>query len=218
MHKRALLLWTGGKDSALAFYRAQAAGYEIIRLVTFAPTAPHFRAHPIPVMKKQSACLGVPHEVIIVEEPLKDAYRTALAACAQKYDIATIVTGDIALVNSQPNWIAECCADMAVEILMPLWGEDRGQLMEALVAAGFHVVISCARSKYFSADWIGRRIDEETLAELQTLHEQTGLDMCGENGEYHTLVLDGPIFKYPVALSSTGALPHDDLWCIALSR
>jgi diphthamide synthase (EF-2-diphthine--ammonia ligase) len=107
MSKRAMVLWTGGKDSSLAFYKAKAAGYDIVGLVTFVPLDGEFLAHPLSFMKYQAEALGVPHYAVEIREPFKASYEQAISSLKEKYDIDTLVTGDIAEVDGLPNWSSE---------------------------------------------------------------------------------------------------------------
>ena len=111
-----------------------------------------------------------------------------------------MITGDIAEVDGHPNWIRERSTAIGMDVSTPLWGRDRTTLLRQLRRGGFRIRISCVDTRRMSQDWVGREIDEPAIAELQSLHERTGLDVCGEAGEYHTLVTDGPMFRRAVAI------------------
>lgn len=195
----AAVLWTGGKDSALAMQVAGDGGLDIKRLVTFAPRGGNFLAHPLSVMALQAEAIGLPHQVIQIEEPYFESYRAGLGGLLAE-GIGTVVTGDIAEVAGMPNWIRQCCQGLGVEVQTPLWGGDRRGLMLRLIDGGFRVIFSCVKRPWFTADWLGRTIDRVVLAEMERLSAVNGLDLCGENGEYHSLVLDGPMFRKRVAI------------------
>lgn len=209
----AAVLWTGGKDSALALFEAREAGYAVNRLVTFAPPQPDFLAHPLPVLARQAEALGLPHEVLTVNEPHGENYRAHLRRLHSEESIATLITGDIAEVAGQPNWIRACCETTALRVFTPLWGRDRLALLKRLLALRFRVLVSCAKAPWFTPDWVGREIDEALIATLVSVRARTHLDLCGEEGEYHTLVLDCPLFNRELRLTGTsrhsrGGLHH----------
>src|SRR5512143_1795281 len=104
---RSAVLWTGGKDSAMALYEAGRMGYAICCLVTFAPAGARFLAHPLTMMKMQSEALTLPHRVFTVVEPFEDGYEAALRQLKDELGIDRVVTGDITEVEGRPNWIRE---------------------------------------------------------------------------------------------------------------
>ena len=136
--------------------------------------------------------------------------------------IDTVITGDIAEVGGSPNWIRERSRPVGMKVLTPLWGRDRLALLEQLRAAGFKVVFSCVHTRWLSAEWVGRELDDAAIIGLRTLREQNGLDLCGEEGEYHTLVTDGPGFKQRIQIGSHAkcsrdALVHLDIHALKLA-
>lgn len=195
MSKRAIVLWTGGKDSSLALYQAKRSGCEIAALVTFVPAEKEFLAHPLNVLKSQAEALEIPHHTVEIREPFKEGYEKAISGLKEKYKIDALITGDIAEVDGHPNWIRECSQPSGVEVLTPLWSCEREELLDRLFAHQFKIIFSCVKKPWFTPDWLGKELNRDTLTQLRDLNLRTGLDICGENGEYHTLVLDGPLFK-----------------------
>jgi len=193
--KNAAVLWTGGKDSSLALYEATLLGYAITSLVTFAPDEPRFLAHPLNFMKYQAECLGIPHDILTVHEPLRESYEKAIYSLRERDGVTTLVSGDIAQVSGHPNWIRECSDYAGIDVLTPLWGSDRLELLNRLLSYKFKVIFSCVKRPWFTEEWLGMELDRVSLDRLCKLHAETGLDVCGEQGEYHSLVLDGPHFK-----------------------
>ena len=103
MMRKAAVLWTGGKESSLAYHQASLLGYKITSLITFVPRAPDFLAHPLNFMKYQAAAIGLPHHIIEVSEPFKASYAAAICCLREKQRIDTLITGDIAEVDRQPT-------------------------------------------------------------------------------------------------------------------
>lgn len=199
---RAAVLWTGGKDCSMAFYKAELSGYRIEKLVTFTPRKGKFLAHPLSFMKYQAQALATQHIQVIIDNPFKRSYERAILSLRDHYGIGTLVTGDIAEVNGHPNWISECCQYSGVDVLTPLWGFDRRKLLQKILSCGFKVIFSCVRKPWLSEDWLGRELNKDSIEQLLRIGLEKGFDICGEQGEYHTLVLDGPIFEKSVQIGS----------------
>lgn len=212
--KRASVLWTGGKDSALALYEAQLKGFDIVNLVTFAPVGERFLAHPLDFIVHQAEALGLPHTIIGTKEPFKESYERAIYALKESGGIDMLVTGDIAEVDGYPNWIRECCESSRMEVYTPLWRSDRTVLMKRLISNDFKVIFSCVRRPWFTADWIAKPLEIQMLGQLQKMNADKGLDICGEQGEYHTLVLDGPSFKKQICIASYSTYKEESFMCI----
>jgi uncharacterized protein (TIGR00290 family) len=208
--QNAAMLWTGGKDSALALFEASQSGYNVRCLVTFAPPQPDFLAHPLAFMKLQAEALGLPHSVLQVREPFEEGYETHLRQLRNE-GIDAVITGDIAEVGGSPNWIRERSRPVGMEVHTPLWGRDRQDLLEQLLSHRFEVMFSCVKKRWLTESWVGRRLDEAAIAELRNVRTRTGLDLCGEEGEYHTLVSDGPQFKQAVRAHSYSIRATDSL-------
>jgi len=209
--QNAAMLWTGGKDCSLAFYEARRDGYEVRCLVTFAPANPNFLAHPPAFIKLQAQALALPHHILSINAPFDKSYEVALGRLRDEMGIETVITGDIAEVNGSPNWIRERSRPVGMKVHTPLWGRDRLTLLRQLLDKRFCVLFSCVKTNWLGEDWIGRELDETTIANLQIVRERTGLDLCGEEGEYHTLVTDGPYFKCRIAIRSASKRATDSL-------
>jgi diphthine-ammonia ligase len=207
----AAVLWTGGKDSVLALHEARQSGHCVQCLVTFAPSEPDFLAHPVAFMKLQAEALALPHFLWPVHEPFAESYEAGLRWLKETMHVDTVITGDIAEVGGSPNWIRERSRPVGMNVLTPLWGRDRLALLQKLLATGFKVIFSCIKTRWLNAGWIGRELDPQAIAELRALREQNGLDLCGEEGEYHTLVTDAPDFKQRVQLGAFRVREREEL-------
>jgi len=221
--QNAAMLWTGGKDSSLALFEAAQAGFCVRCLVTFAPPEPDFLAHPMTFMKLQAQALGLPHYVLQVDQPFEEGYETHLRAMRNDMGIDAVITGDIAEVGGSPNWIRERSRPVGMRVHTPLWGRDRRVLLEQLLSHGFEVLFSCIKKRWLTESWVGRELDEPAIADLQIVRERTGLDLCGEEGEYHTLVADGPQFTRAIRVDSysvrgTESLAHMEIHNLTLAQ
>ncbi len=194
---KAAVLWTGGKDSALAF-QVSLNLHDIRRLVCFVPADNRqFLAHPTELMALQARKIGTPIEFVPISEPYPLSYRQQIEAIRDT-GIEVLITGDISTVGGMPNWIDEV-AEGLVEVHKPLWELDRHAILDMLISNKFKVVCSLAYKKHFQQTIVGRYLDAERISELK----QLPIDACGEQGEYHTWVLDAPFFKAPVQLKGT---------------
>lgn len=215
------MLWTGGKDSAMALYEAQKNDYRVRCLVTFAPPKPNFLAHPLSVIKMQSQALEQPHYILPVNAPFAKSYEAALRWLRDEMGIGCVTTGDIAEVGGYPNWISERSRAVGIDVHAPLWGRNRTILLQQLVNREFKTCVSCINTRWLNENWVGRELDGATIAKLANISARTGLDLCGEEGEYHTLVTDGPPFIHQVDIRSyskgtTGSLAYMEIQDMSL--
>lgn len=187
--KRAVVLWTGGKDCCLALHCARDSGWDIVGLVTFVPDGDaEFHAHPLPEMAAQAQALGLPWQKMTVRAPYREGYVAALRQLrAQGVD--AVATGDIDRVEGHPNWIAECAVGTGLQVLLPLWHRPREALMGELLSRGIRARIQWLNRADLPREWLGQVIDASLLVKMQEHSARTGWDLCGENGEYHTMVV-----------------------------
>lgn len=187
--------WSGGKDSALAYHKAIAQGHKVCCIVAFLWENPSL-AHPIEIIELQAEALRTKLIKAYVREPYFEHYRQAVNQLAKEEGIEAIITGDIAPLDAfHGNWMENVCMGSGLKVAKPLWGMDRQRIMEELMRKGFKVIFSCVKKPWFNEEWLGCELNLETLERLKDLSAKQGIDLCGENGEYHTLVLDSPDFN-----------------------
>jgi diphthine-ammonia ligase len=200
------VLWSGGKDSSFACYKAIANGYDITCTVTFVweTPSPCAYAHPLPLIALQSKVLGINHIEARVKDgqPYFEQYVEAVSRLIKEDGIEGIVTGDIVFLDiSRRNWIDDVCKELGIKVIKPLWDVDRYKMLTELISRGFKAVFTCVKQPWFDETWLGRELDWECLEDLKELREKHGIDLCGELGEYHTIVLDAPFFKQAIEIS-----------------
>src|SRR2546428_985234 len=181
-NKRSAVLWTGGKDCALAMHEAMQQGYEIVKLVTFAPKEADFRAHPLPVLKAQSESIELPHQIIEVQEPFKESYERGIAQLKAE-GIETLISGDIDFVDNQPNWIRERSLAIGMQVLTPLWHRDRIELLNLITEYDFRIILSCVKKPWFTKTWLGDELNEDKIEQLIFLNTLNDVDIYGENDD-----------------------------------
>lgn len=192
---RALCSFSGGKDSCLALWRAQRLGLDIrTLLVMFEEGGERSRSHALPaaLLERQANALGL--ELMMRKASWADYERVFTDALrelkAQGYERA--VFGDIDL-QAHRDWEERVCAAAELTPVLPLWQRDRRELAYEVIDSGFRCVVVCVDSKHLPDEFCGREYDRSFLADLPA-----GVDACGENGEFHTFVYDGPNFSKPV--------------------
>jgi diphthine-ammonia ligase len=201
MGAKAAVSWTGGKDCCLALHEVHSLGHTITALVTFVPEDnPGFLAHPLPFMALQAEALGLSHLQRVIGMPFKESYVEAIRALRTQNGIEMLVIGDIDFINGAPNWIRQCAKGTGVEVFSPLWQVPRSTILEMMLARCLDVQISCVKTPTLSEGWVGRKLDKDAIRELENLERDGVLDACGENGEYHTMVVDAPLFRKQISI------------------
>ncbi|MCO4291695.1 hypothetical protein NF867_02315 [Solitalea sp. MAHUQ-68] len=213
----AAVLWTGGKDCVLALHFAKKEELSINLLITFAPKNADFLAHPIKVLKLQAEAIGIPHRIIEINEPYKESYENAIAHLKDE-GIDLLISGDIDEVNSYPNWIKERSAVSGMGVYAPLWQLDRKDLLNELVNRNFKVIFSLVRKPWFTRSWVGDLITSAKIDQLSMFKELKGIDLSGEQGEYHTLVLDCPAFAKAIVIDKSSIEEKDDMYYLRLEE
>lgn len=202
---RALCSFSGGKDSCLALWRAQQLGFDVrTLLVMFEEAGERSRSHALPahLLSRQASALGL--DLMIRRASWADYEQVFTAALCElkEREYASAVFGDIDL-QAHRDWEERVCAAAGLAPVLPLWHRDRRELAHEVIASGFRCVVVCVDSKFLPDEFCGREYDESFLADLPA-----EVDACGENGEFHTFVYDGPNFSKPVEFEICGLEPY----------
>jgi uncharacterized protein (TIGR00290 family) len=199
---KAFMNWSGGKDSSLCLYRAQRQGLPVQALLT-SLNAIHNRIsmHGVrrALLEQQSYSLGLPlHTIELPEQPGMETYEQALRARHRQllnHGFSQAVYGDIFLEDLKA-YREELLSKDGLKACFPLWKEDTAALMEEFLQLGFRAIVVCVDGNLLGKEFCGREIDAGFVKDLPP-----GVDICGENGEYHSFVFDGPIFSKPVSFA-----------------
>jgi uncharacterized protein (TIGR00290 family) len=202
-----VLSFSGGKDSVLALERLRADGWDVRALLAAVVEDDGTLAmHGVPerLVALQAASLGVPLAPLRVpREAANPVYEARLAAALEPFraqGVGHVAFGDLFLADIKAYRDA-LMARLGFEPVYPLWRADTAALAQRLVDEGYRGVAVCIDTAKLGAEWAGRELGAEFFAGLPA-----GIDPCGENGEFHTFVYDGPAFAYPVRFErSTGA-------------
>lgn len=191
----AIASWSGGKDSCLACFKAMERGYQIgflLNLISRKYQRCCFHGLTRELIRLQSELIDIPlfqkgvsDNMALYEAEFKEAVTSLKSKGAQE-----MIFGDIYL-EEHKKWVERVCQDLEIEMVEPLWETLPEKVLEEFIDLGFKAIVVSAQASLFSKDIIGRQIDRAFLAELK----RKEMCLCGENGEYHTFVIDGPIFK-----------------------
>jgi uncharacterized protein (TIGR00290 family) len=190
------LMWSGGKDSALALDRARRAGLEVARLVSFYDSTTRrvrFHATRVEMLEAQASAIGVPLRAIATSWPeMEWALRAELASLRDEA-FAGVIFGDIHLADVRA-WYEERVTAAGLGHVEPIWGEPSPALLDEFISSGGRAVITCVDRARLDDAFLGRVVDQSFAADIAT----TGVDACGENGEFHSFAFAGPAFAKPV--------------------
>lgn len=188
--------YSGGKDSMLAIHRAIQNGMKLqALLITYNTDRGRSWFHGIPedVLMAISESIGVPiHLIRTAGAEYGDNFEKALLEEKQR-GAQACVFGDID-IPGHLEWGSERCRAVGLTPCFPLWQENRRALAEECIRSGFRPVVTVVDTSRLDASFAGKPLTLETLQRM----EEAGIDPCGENGEYHSFVSDGPIFSHPV--------------------
>jgi uncharacterized protein (TIGR00290 family) len=193
----ALVSWSGGKDSAWALHEIRLAGeYELAGLLTtFNEPAKRVAMHGIrkELVERQAQALDLPLFPVQLPWPCSnEEYESRLTETLQalidELSITHIIFGDLYLQDIR-DYREKQMSDLGLQTVFPLWGRDTSELSRSMIDGGLKAIISCVDTDQLDAAYSGRNYDDELL---ESLPKQ--VDPCGENGEFHTLVHDGPMF------------------------
>lgn len=216
MKPRVVLSWSSGKDSAWSLHvLRQDPEVEVIGLLTTV-NATHARvamhSTRLALAKAQADAAGLPLQVIPLPWPCpNDVYeREMLSAVADALarGATHIAFGDLFLEDIRAYRIRQL-EGSGLQPLFPLWGEPTATLARRMLDAGLVAIVTCVDPRQLSATFAGRTFDHAMLADLPA-----GVDPCGENGEFHTCVLAGPMFRAPIR-ATVGAVVERDGFCFA---
>lgn len=182
-------MWSGGKDSCLAVWRFVEAGGKVDRLICML-NENRSRAHGLnrDIVARQAEAIGI--EVVFGSSTLD--YGKVLKEIIEELGTRKVIFGDIFLEEHR-RWIEEFCSKIGVQPVFPLWGDDTLNLAEEFVSVGFEAYVVAVR-KDVDVNILGKKFDEELIKTLVS----AGIDPCGENGEFHTFVVNGPLFRKKV--------------------
>jgi diphthine-ammonia ligase len=210
MSPHALVSWSGGKDSFFAALKAKEEGYALkVLLNVLNEEGQISRSHGIPasILQAQAQSLNLPiHLVASSWNDYEPKFTAALESLGKEYHLSHAVFGDIDLEDHR-QWEEKVCTNAGLSAVLPLWQKNRKDLVFHMLASGLKtIIVSC--NETMGARFIGVLLTPAVIEELESL----GIDPCGETGEYHTLVIDGPSFTFPLEVEIRQKLQHQNFW------
>lgn len=211
-----LASWSGGKDGCFACYEAMRQGYKVTYLVNFITQGHHrvsFHGTDTKLIQLQSQAIGIP---LLQKETTWNRYeqefKEAVRSLVPK-GIKGMIFGDIYL-QEHLDWVERVCGDIGIEAVLPLWGRKTKEIVADFIDSGFEAVIVSAKSNLIDREWMGHNVDMDFINYLS----ERDIDPCGENGEYHTLVVDGPIFKSRIEIRQSSIIRRNSYWLLDTSQ
>jgi diphthine-ammonia ligase len=192
--------WSGGKDSCFAYYKAVKQNLDVISLISFmhSPERSNFHAIRADILDEQAKSIGVQiFKRVTDPESYEQQFKETMLQFKAK-GAEGLVTGDIyEVAMHEERWLERICKEIGLTPIRPLWQGDTKQILKDYVDSGFKATVVRTKLNVLGEEWLGRQLNQDFLNDILQL---PGVDPCGEGGEYHTLVTDGPIFKNHIKL------------------
>jgi len=200
MKEKIILSWSGGKDSSLAYcYLRETGAYEIAGLLTTVTDGyDRVSMHGVRriLLEQQAKSLGLPlQKVYISKDATNNEYESRMREVLVAYqdrDISSVGFGDISLEDVR-RYREEKLAQLGMKGVFPLWKRDTAELIRDFIDLGFKAIVTCVDSRLLDSSFVGKMIDDDFISRLPS-----HVDPNGENGEFHSFVIDGPIFKQKI--------------------
>ncbi len=212
MKEKVVLAWSGGKDSAMALHALLASGrYEVVSLLTTVSKQYERISHHgvrVELLEQQAAAIGIHlhklylHQANCSIEDYEAVMEKAMLEYKEK-NVLTVAFGDIFLQDLR-EYRQRNLAKVGMKAIFPIWGRDTTEIVQTFIALGFKAYLTCVDGEKLGAEFAGRPIDADLIRDLPD-----GVDPCGENGEFHSYVYDGPIFQRPVEVSAGEVVLRD---------
>ncbi len=212
--------WSGGKDCCLACYQASVSGLEVRYLANMvSEDGRRSWSHGLSseLLQVQSRAIGIP---LVQRLTSRDSYETEFKAMLRDFKGEGIdggVFGDIDF-NEHREWIKRVCQYADIVPHLPLWGQEQAKILRDFVDLGFEAVVVAAKADLFGEEILGRKLDLDFIKHLKELKTTKEITPCGEAGEYHTFVVDGPLFKRRVEILETNKVSREGRWFLEILR
>jgi diphthine-ammonia ligase len=204
--------WSGGKDSCLACYKTIKEGHQIRYLLNFISNQYKrccFHGIEANLIHLQAELIGIP---LIQKEvnPDMEKYETEFKAAVSELKtkgIEGMVFGDIYLEEHR-DWVERVCHDLEILPTEPLWDNPPLKTVEEFIDLGFKAIVVSCKTDILGKDFVGRYVDKDLVQELK----MRNICPCGENGEFHTFVTDGPMFKRSIEILESEPVLKEGFW------
>ena len=193
--------WSGGKECCLAYHKVVKQGHQVVCLLSFEYQRPYI-FHSFPIMELQSKTLGIPLKVVRIKKAYEDILR-----CPDKTQRRT---GHRRHSHWRHSWSGmrlsslsyyeSMAKQLGLAFMMPNEG-DTYDVLKEVVDTGLRPVLNCVNTNFFGEEWLGRKLDPESVKELKALADEKGVDVASEDGQgYHSTVVEAPLFKESIVI------------------
>ncbi|WP_287583522.1 diphthine--ammonia ligase [Candidatus Borrarchaeum sp.] len=208
--------WSGGKESSLALYKALKEGLKVGYLFTMLnEDGLRSRGHGLrkEVIEAQAKAIQIP---IIYGKATWDSYEDEFKRVIRDLKNRGIEGGVFGDLDFQENrdWVEKVCSEVGLQVYEPLWKQKYEIVLAEFMDRGFEAIIVSAKSDLIDSNWIGHPLNWDFIEFLR----RRKIDLCGENGEYHTLVTNGPIFKRHLKILESRELEKTDRWLLDILK
>lgn len=215
--ERVFTSWSGGKDSCFACYRAGASGLKVrylLNMVTEDGKRSWTHGLSTESLQIQSQAMGIP---LVQRRTTRIKYETEfkdVLLTLKHKGITGGVFGDID-VEEHRQWVERVCRQVGIKPYLPLWGQSQDKIMRDIIGSGFEAVIVATKADLLGEEWLGRKVDLDFLSKIE---QMKGVTPCGEAGEYHTFVIDGPLFKKRVEILASKNVLREGHWFLEIAK
>ena len=214
----AFVSWSGGKDCCQAAYLAVQEGYRIrclLNMVTAGGERSCSHGLAARWITLQSAAMNIP---LVQKTTTGENYETVFTEALKELKAAGIETGIFGDIDFNPHreWIEKVCSRAGITPVLPLWQKEQPRLAQDFIREGFKSVIVAARADLLGREWVGRIFDNAFLADLANLRGE--ISPCGESGEFHSLVIDGPLFSRRLDIREKETVRREDHWFLDIIK
>jgi uncharacterized protein (TIGR00290 family) len=187
--------WSGGKDGCFAVHKALKQGFDVSSLLTLMSAEGKSNFHRLPpeLLTAQSEAVGIQ---LVKWQTTPDSYEAEFKKALRQIKatgVEGLVTGDIYEVSMhEEGWLERVCKEVGLKPVKPLWLADTKKLLREFVDLGFNATVVKINNKVLGQEWLGRELNNQFYEDIIKVKN---VDPCGEGGEYHTCITDGPLFK-----------------------
>ncbi len=209
--KKAFVSWSGGKDCCLACFKAMNDGLDVRFLLNMATEdGMRSRSHGLSkeVLEMQAQAIDLP---LIQRMTSWNDYEQEFSKVLlelKEQGVTDGIFGDIDL-DEHRLWVERVCQEYGITPHLPLWAQDQSALLREFIDSGFKALIVAVDASVMGEEWLGRVVDANLVVDLE---KAGNITPCGEAGEYHTLVIGGPIFKKDLEVSTAERIMRDNHW------
>jgi uncharacterized protein (TIGR00290 family) len=213
--------WSGGKDCCQAYWKEVSLGQDIgYFLNTYRRESGRVAFHGVraDLIRKQAESIGV-H--LLQKEVFGDCYEAQFLEALEQLkdrDVTGIVFGDMDVAENR-QWAENVCRRAGLDSYFPLWGIDQKAVLNDFIGMGFKAMVVATDQRFFGEETLGHELDENWVNHISQFNSIDGnplVTYCGENGEYHTFVYDGPAFRFPIDIQIGEKVNRDGHWLVDL--